>query len=43
MGDAARAVKALEPDLGWSRRTSGSNGSENYIEGHVNGMVCGPG
>jgi hypothetical protein len=43
MGDAARAVKALEPQLGWSRRTSGANGSADYVEGHVNGMICGPG
>jgi hypothetical protein len=42
MGAAARAIKLLEPDLGWSRRTSGLHGSENYIDGHVHGMVCGP-
>lgn len=43
MGAAAREIKSLEPVLGWSRRTSGSHGSENYIEGHVHGMICGPG
>ncbi|MGV2289745.1 dimethylsulfonioproprionate lyase family protein [Trinickia sp. YCB016] len=42
-GAAARELKALEPLLGWSRRTSGLHGSENYIEGHVHGMICGPG
>jgi hypothetical protein len=42
-GAAARALKRLEPDLGWSRRTSGLHGSENYIDGHVHGMICGPG
>jgi hypothetical protein len=41
-GAAARAIKALEPELGWARRSSGSNGSDNYIEGHVHGMICGP-
>ncbi|MDR5825260.1 MULTISPECIES: dimethylsulfoniopropionate lyase [unclassified Caballeronia] len=43
LGAAARALKALEPSLGWSRRNSGENGSENYIEGHVHGMICGTG
>ena len=40
---AARALKTLEPSLGWQRRTSGLNGSEDYVEKHVNGMICGPG
>ncbi|MCW3641111.1 dimethylsulfonioproprionate lyase family protein [Burkholderia cenocepacia] len=39
----AHLIKSLEPELGWSRRTSGRDGSANYIDGHVNGMVCGPG
>ena len=43
LGDAARAIKKLEPAIGWQRRTSGSNGSEDYVEKHVNGMICGPG
>jgi hypothetical protein len=43
IGAAARTITLLEPVLGWSRRTSGSQGSENYIEGHVHGMICGPG
>lgn len=43
MGAAARAIKALEPALGWHRRTSGTDGSSNYVEGHVHGMICGPG
>jgi hypothetical protein len=42
IGDAARALKQLEPLLGWSRRTSGLHGSDNYVEGHVHGMICGP-
>ncbi|SAK86759.1 transcriptional regulator protein [Caballeronia hypogeia] len=42
-GSAARALKALEPDLGWSRRTTGQHGGENWIESHVHGMICGPG
>ncbi|OLL32140.1 transcriptional regulator [Burkholderia sp. SRS-W-2-2016] len=40
---AARAIKALEPCIGWQRRTSGANGSDGYIDGHVHGMICGPG
>jgi hypothetical protein len=43
IGAAAREIKLLEPLVGWSRRTSGTQGSENYIEGHVHGMICGPG
>ena len=43
LGDAARAIKLLEPAIGWQRRTSGSNGSKDYVEQHVNGMICGPG
>ncbi|MCM2551544.1 transcriptional regulator [Burkholderia glumae] len=43
MGAVARAIKSLEPQLGWSRRTSGSHGSPRYIEDHVHGMICGPG
>lgn len=39
----ARLIKSLEPVIGWSRRTSGKDGSPNYIDGHVNGMICGPG
>lgn len=42
IGAAARAIKVLEPNMSWQRRTSGPNGSENYIENHVNGMICGP-
>ncbi|MBC8749513.1 MULTISPECIES: dimethylsulfonioproprionate lyase family protein [Paraburkholderia] len=40
---AARSVKELEPFIGWQRRTTGLNGSENYVEDHVNGMIVGPG
>ncbi|CAD6528872.1 dimethylsulfoniopropionate lyase [Paraburkholderia sabiae] len=43
IGAAARTIKLLEPALGWTRRTTGSHGSDNYIEGHVHGMICGPG
>ncbi|KWF91858.1 transcriptional regulator [Burkholderia cepacia] len=43
MGAAARALKAIEPELGWSRRSSGSCGSDGYIKNHVHGMICGPG
>ncbi len=39
----ARLIGSLEPVVGWTRRTSGKDGSPNYIEGHVNGMICGPG
>ncbi|WP_321937928.1 dimethylsulfonioproprionate lyase family protein [Paraburkholderia sp. J8-2] len=42
LGDAARAIKLLEPAMGWQRRTSGSNGSEDYVEKHVHGVICGP-
>jgi hypothetical protein len=42
LGKAARAIKALEPFVGWQRRTSGQNGSEHYIRDHVNGMIVGP-
>jgi hypothetical protein len=40
---AAGQIKALEGELGWSRRTSGVHGSENYADRHVHGMICGPG
>jgi hypothetical protein len=43
LGAAARAIRAIEPALGWNRRTTGANGSANYVEGHAHGMVCGPG
>ncbi|KAG8152381.1 dimethylsulfonioproprionate lyase family protein [Burkholderia catarinensis] len=43
LGAAARTIKTLEPSLGWQRRTSGLNGSENYVDRHVHGMICGPG
>ncbi|WP_083266129.1 dimethylsulfoniopropionate lyase [Burkholderia lata] len=39
----AQLIRSLEPALGWSRRTSGRDGSANYIDGHVNAMICGPG
>ncbi|MBN3815343.1 transcriptional regulator [Paraburkholderia sp. Se-20369] len=39
----ARAIKTLEPSLGWQQRTSGLNGSDNYVEQHVHGIVVGPG
>ncbi|MCO1368632.1 dimethylsulfoniopropionate lyase [Burkholderia multivorans] len=39
----AQLIRSLEPVVGWTRRTSGKNGSSNYIAGHVNGMICGPG
>src|SRR6516225_8287177 len=42
-GEAARTIKLLEPAIGWQRRTSGLNGSEDYVENHVHGMICGPG
>jgi hypothetical protein len=42
-GAIARSIESLEPCLGWSRRTSGANGSPNYVEGHAHGMICGPG
>lgn len=42
-GAAARGIKALEPYVGWQRRTSGANGSDDYIERHANGMIVGPG
>jgi hypothetical protein len=43
MGDAARAIIVLEPQLGQARRTSGTNGSAHYIDNHVNATICGPG
>ena len=43
IGAAARLIRSQDPVLGWSRRSSGLRGSENYIEGHVHGMICGPG
>lgn len=42
-GATARAIKALGPSIGWQRRTSGLHGSEDYVEKHVHGMICGPG
>jgi hypothetical protein len=43
LGVAARAIKTLEPSIGWQRRTSGLNGSDDYLIKHVHGMICGPG
>ena len=43
LGLAARAIKTLEPSIGWQRRTSGLNGSDDYVEKHVHGIICGPG
>ncbi|MCG5073185.1 dimethylsulfonioproprionate lyase family protein [Paraburkholderia tagetis] len=43
LGVAARAIKTLEPSIGWQRRTSGLNGSDDYVEKHVHGIICGPG
>jgi hypothetical protein len=42
LGAAARSIKTLEPFIGWQRRTSGINGSDQYIRDHVNGMIVGP-
>ncbi|WP_233857120.1 dimethylsulfonioproprionate lyase family protein [Paraburkholderia sp. HD33-4] len=42
-GAAARAIKTLEPTPGWSPRTTGQHGSPDFIDGHVHGMICGPG
>lgn len=43
LGAAARVIMDLVPEVGWSRRTSGSHGSDGYVENHVHGMICGPG
>ncbi|PTB19825.1 transcriptional regulator [Trinickia symbiotica] len=42
-GQVARSIKALEPFIGWSRRMTVANASPNFLEGHANGMICGPG
>lgn len=42
-GQVARSIKALEPYIGWSRRMTVANASENFLEGHANGTICGPG
>ena len=42
-GQVARTIKALEPFIGWFRRTAVANASENFLDGHANGMICGPG
>ena len=42
-GQVARSIKALEPFIGWFRRTTVANASDNFLEGHANGMICGPG
>lgn len=42
-GQIARSIKALEPFIGWSRRMTVANASDNFLEGHANGMICGPG
>jgi hypothetical protein len=39
----ARAFEALEPSLAWSQRNGGPFASENFMEGHANVMVIGPG
>ncbi|WP_089161431.1 dimethylsulfonioproprionate lyase family protein [Caballeronia sordidicola] len=43
LGAVARSIKPLESFVGWQRRTSGENGSVDYIDKHVNGMIIGPG
>lgn len=42
-GQVARSIKALEPFIGWFRRMTVANASDNFLEGHANGMICGPG
>ena len=42
-GQVARSIKALEPYIGWSRRMTVANASENFLEGHANGTICGRG
>ncbi|RDU95766.1 dimethylsulfoniopropionate lyase [Trinickia dinghuensis] len=42
-GQVAKSIKALEPFIGWSRRMTVANASPNFLEGHANGMICGPG
>jgi hypothetical protein len=42
-GQVVRSIKALEPFVGWFRRMTVANASDNFLEGHVNGMICGPG
>lgn len=41
-GQVARSIKTLEPYIGWSRRMTVANASDNFLEGHANGMICGP-
>ncbi len=39
----ATAFKTLEPSLAWSRRDGGPSASANFMDGHANAMVAGPG
>jgi hypothetical protein len=41
--DLAQALDGLDGALGWQRRTTGLNGSPDYIHRHVHGILCGPG
>ncbi|KAF1028832.1 MAG: hypothetical protein GAK40_00767 [Burkholderia plantarii] len=42
-GDVARSIRELEPYIGWAQRTGQNNASANFLDGHANGMICGPG
>ena len=39
----AAAFAALEPSLTWRHRSDGPQSSANFMQGHANAMVCGPG
>lgn len=39
----ATTFEALEPSLAWNRRSGGSFASANFMDGHANAMVVGPG
>jgi hypothetical protein len=39
----ARAFAAIEPALAWVRRSDGPRSSPNFMDGHANALVVGPG
>lgn len=43
IGQIACAIRDLRPLVSWFSRVKGNNGSENFLVGHANAMICGPG
>lgn len=43
LAEIAAAFEALEPSLTWKRRSGGPSASANFMDGHANAVVVGPG